>query len=322
MLDTILNKIIEEINKANRIALLVHVNPDGDALGSGLTMYIILKQLKKNVDLIIPSYPRIYDFLPHTSDIKENTNIKSYDLCICLDCASKERIFEPINNKIFDNAKKTIVIDHHSSNTLYGDLNYVVSEEPACSQILIKIIDKMNIRLTKKMGECLIAGIITDTGGYKNSNINSSTFLISSRLMDLDIDIHKVIKKLIDTKTMAQFELMKLVVNRMELLLDNKVAFSYITFDDMKEAGAFTGDHEGLVDIGRSIENVLVSVFIREDIDGYNISLRSNNDINVRDIAKSFNGGGHKVAAGCVINDTLDNAKKLILKRIEKEING
>ena len=89
----VVNKIIESIYNSNKVAVLVHVNPDGDALGSGLAMYIALKQLKKEVDLIIPSYPKIYEFLPQINEIKKDTLIRSYDLCICLDCASKERRF-------------------------------------------------------------------------------------------------------------------------------------------------------------------------------------------------------------------------------------
>ena len=139
--NNVVNEIIKSINNSNKIVVLVHVNPDGDALGSGLAMYIALKQLKKEVDLIIPSYPKIYDFLPQINEVKTDTLIRNYDLCICLDCASKERLFEP--KKIFDNSKKTIVIDHHRSNTNYGDINLVLGDEPACTQVLVYVFEKI-----------------------------------------------------------------------------------------------------------------------------------------------------------------------------------
>lgn len=316
----IVNKIIEYINNSNKIVVLVHVNPDGDALGSGLAMYIALKQLNKDVDLVIPSYPKIYDFLPQINEIKENTLVRSYDLCICLDCASKERIYEPKN--IFDNSKTTIVIDHHSSNTNYGDYNLVLGEEPACTQVLVSLFEQMNIKITKKIGECIAAGIITDTGGFKNYNVNAKTFEIVAKLMNLGIDVAKVTRELLETKTRAQFELMKIVTNRIELYDDGKIAFAYITKEDIKNVGAKEGEHEGLVDIAKSIKDVKVSVFAREENQGYNISFRSKDGINVREVAEFFGGGGHRAAAGCVINEELDVTRTKVLERVRKKING
>ena len=316
----VVNKIIESIYNSNKVAVLVHVNPDGDALGSGLAMYIALKQLKKEVDLIIPSYPKIYEFLPQINEIKTDTLIRSYDLCICLDCASKERIYEPKN--IFDNAKKTIVIDHHRSNTNYADINLVLGDEPACTQVLVYIFEKMGIRITKKIGECIAAGIITDTGGFKNSNVNSKTFEIAAKLMNLGIDVTKVSRELLETKTKSQFELIKMVTNRIELYEDGKISFAYITKEDIKNTNALVGEHEGLVDIGKSIKDVKVSIFVREDENGYNVSFRSKDGINVREIAESFGGGGHTAASGCVINETLDVTRTKLLERVRKSING
>ena len=320
MNNEVINKIIESIYNSNRIVVLVHVNPDGDALGSGLAMYIALKQLKKEVDLIIPSYPKIYDFLPQINEVKTDTLIRNYDLCICLDCASRERLFEP--KKIFESSKKTIVIDHHSSNTNYADINLVLGEEPACTQVLVSIFEQMGIRITKKIGECIAAGIITDTGGFKNANVNAKTFEITSKLMNLGIDVAKVTRELLETKTRSQFELIKIVTNRLELYEEGKIAFAYITKEDIKNINALEGEHEGLVDIGKSIKDVKVSIFIREDDKGYNVSFRSKDGINVREIAEYFGGGGHKAASGCVINETLDVTRTKLLERVRKSIDG
>lgn len=316
----VLNEIVKEIKDNYKICILVHVNPDGDALGGGLAMYIALKQLNKQVDLIIPTYPHIYNFLPRISEIKEDTNVINYDLCICLDCANKERIFEPRN--IFDNAKKTITIDHHRSNTMYSDINLVLGDEPACTQVLMTVFEKLNIELTKELGECIAAGIITDTGGFKNTNVNAYTFIIAYKLMNLGIDVSEVCRNLLETKTKPQFELIKLVTNRIEFYCDNKIAFSYITEKDMKEVGAELGDHEGLVDIGKSVKGVLVSIFIREDKDCFTVSFRSKGKINVREIAEYFGGGGHTAASGCLIKGTLDEVRNILITKVKEYING
>lgn len=315
----VVNNIITSIHNSNKIAVLIHVNPDGDALGSGLAMYIALKQLKKEVDLIVPSYPKIYEFLPQINEIKADTLINNYDLCICLDCANKQRIYEP--KKIFDNSKKTIVIDHHRSNTNYADINLVLKEEPACTQVLVYLFEKMGIRITKTIGECIAAGIITDTGGFKNTNVNIKTFEIVTKLMKLGIDVTKVSRELLETKTRSQFALIKIVTNRLEFYENGQIAFSYITKDDIKQAAALEGEHEGLVDIGKSIKDVKISIFIREDDNGYNVSFRSKDGINVREIAEFFGGGGHFAASGCIINESLDVTRKKLLERVRTKIN-
>ena len=180
----------------------------------------------------------------------------------------------------------------------------------------------MGIRLTKKIGECIAAGIITDTGGFKNANVNAKTFEITSKLMNLGIDVAKVTRELLETKTKSQFELIKIVTNRLELYEEGKIAFAYITKEDIKNTNALEGEHEGLVDIGKSIKDDKVSIFIREDDKGYNVSFRSKDGINVREIAESFGGGGHTAASGCVINEELDVTRTKLLERVRKSING
>ncbi len=159
-----LDNILEEIKKAKSIVILTHENPDGDAVGSTLAMYEALKQLgKENVDVIIPEYPRTYKFLPNV-DIVKKEETKNYDLAIALDCATIKMLNGWSN--YFEDAKVKIVIDHHGTNTMYGDLNYVNPDSPACTQILLTMFEYFGVEITSDIGKCILTGIITDTGRF------------------------------------------------------------------------------------------------------------------------------------------------------------
>lgn len=313
-----LDNILEEIKKAEKIVILTHENPDGDAIGSSLAMDLAIKQLGKNPDVIIPEYSRLFEFLPGSEDIKKESDIQKYDLAISIDCTDLKRL--KCGDKYFENAKSKIVIDHHGTNKMFGDFNFVNPVSPACCEILIGMFEYFGIEITKEIGSCIVTGIITDTGGFRYSGVTAETFEFTAELLRKGVNVSEIYKRVLDTKTRANFELNKLVSQRMEILEDGKVTFTYINLEDEKNVNAEEGDHEGLVEIGRDIEGVEVSVFIREKQDpkGYKISLRSNDYVNVSDVCLMFGGGGHPKAAGCFIQGDLEQAKTKILAEIKK----
>ena len=312
-----LDDILNEIQIAEKIVILTHEAPDGDAIGSSLAMKLALKQLGKTSDVIIPEFSRLFDFLPGADEIKKEGDIKEYDLAIALDCGDLNRL--KCREDYFETAKRKVQIDHHGSNTMFGDLNFVNPASPACCEILVEMFEYYGINIDKEMGSCLVAGIITDTGGFRYSKTSAETFEFTAELLQKGVNVSDIYKRVQDTKTKANFELTKLVINRMEMLEDGKVTFTYITQEDSKNIGAEVGDHEGLVEIGRDIEGVEVSIFIREKEDGtYKASLRSNSYVNVSDICLLFGGGGHQMAAGCAFKDDKEVVKEKLLNEIRK----
>lgn len=313
-----LDNIIEEIKKAENIVILTHETPDGDAIGSSLAMKLALKQLGKEADVIIKEYPKAFDFLPCRNEVMNESNIEKYDLAISVDCADFKRL---VGNEYFEKAKQTIVIDHHGSNTMFGDFNFVNPVAPACCQILIGMFEYFGIEINKELGTCILTGIITDTGGFKYSGVTPETFEFTSDLLSRGVNVSDIYKKVMDTKTKANFELQKKAINRMEFLEDGKITFTYITNEDLKEVNAQIGDHEGLVEIGRDIEGVEVSVFIRQKEDNenmYKISMRSNEYVNVSDVCLMFGGGGHQKAAGALIQGDIETVKQKIVNELKK----
>lgn len=314
-----LDEILKEIQKAQKIVILTHESPDGDAIGSALAMKLMLKEIGKKSDVIMQEYSRLYDFLPVANEIKSDSEILNYDLAISVDCATLKRISK---KEYFENATKTIVIDHHGSNEMYGDLNYVNPVSPACCEILAGMFEYFELNITKDIGTCLMTGIITDTGGFQYSGVNSETFEFAAELLRKGVDIPEIYKKTLRTKTKGNFELTKRVIDRMEILENGRVTFTYINSEDEKEVGAEPGDHEGLVEIGRDIEGVEVSIFIRQknQEDTYKISLRSSEYVNVSDICLLFGGGGHPRAAGALVQGNVQQIKEKVLKEVKKAL--
>ena len=230
-----LDEILKEIKDAEKIVILTHESPDGDAIGSSLAVKLMLENFDKNADVIIPEYSRLFNFLPAIDQVKTESEIKKYDLAISVDCADLKRLAK---KEYFEEAKKTIVIDHHGSNKMYGDLNYVNPVSPACCEILAGMFEYFEIDITKEIGTCIMTGIITDTGGFRHAGINPETFEFTAELIRKGVDIPDIYKRALRTKTKANFLLTKKVIERMEILEDGKVTFKWRDYKDnnkMKE---------------------------------------------------------------------------------------
>lgn len=200
---------------------------------------------------------------------------------------------------------------------MFADYNYVDQDAPACAQLLLVCLSYFNIEVTKEIGTCILAGIITDTGGFRYDGVTADTFRFVSDLCDKGIKVSKVYQQVFASKTRAKFELHKIALDRLEFLEDGKVTFTYITKADEEKVKAQNGDYDGIVENGRDVEGVEVSVFLRETEKGIKVSLRSKNYVNVSEVAMMFGGGGHIRAAGCTIQGSIEQAKNQLLNRVK-----
>ena len=302
------------IDQSNSILLHTHESPDGDAIGSVLGFYHYLVSINKTVDMVILDIPKVFDFLPSINRVVDNTN-KTYDLGIVLDCASKERIGQ--KEDLVSRCKNTICIDHHISNTNYCDVNLVEGNISSCCQVVYYLFKEWNVPVSKEIGESLISGVLTDTNGFGINNVDKNTYNLAADILDLGVNIHNIYNKVLCKKTMSQYELMRIAMDRLEFLYNSKIAFTYILKDDFDKVGAVTGEHEGIVDIGRNVEGVEVSIFLRED-NGFTVSLRSTGTVDVSKIASSIGGGGHFMASGAKLYGTLEETKETIINETKK----
>lgn len=308
-----MNNVIDIIKKNDNFVVLTHTNPDGDAIGSSLGMYHILKKLNKNVDVIINDVPKKFSYLNGYNDIKNSTN-KNYDYAIIVDTATKERIN---TEDVLNNVNNIVNIDHHISNKKYGDINYI-EDYPACAEIIYNIFKELNIELDKNIGEALANGIITDTGGLSHADVTNFTYKTIYELSNY-INMPKIYKNTLYTVTKAEFELKKIAINNLSFYKDNKIAYSFVIKDDIIKSGGTEYDAGALVNLAREIEGVYVSIFTKFLDNKVRISLRSNN-IDVNKIATLFNGGGHILASGIEINNV--NEYETIFKEVIKELGN
>jgi len=310
-----MNNIISEIKKSNNIVLLCHTNPDGDAVGSVLGMYHLLKKLGKEVEMVIKDVPTKFSFIEGYENIKSSSN-KTYDVAIILDTATEERINNP--NNIIESIKKTIVIDHHSSNTKYGDINFI-DNKPACCEIVYNLIKEMNIEMDEKICTPLCSGLLTDTGGLSHPDVKPSTYKVAGELSEI-ADIPSIYKKVLGTITKGQFELKKIGTKNLEFYKNNQITFTYITEEDLNRLELQKNEADILANLGRDIEGVEVAIYVRKYEDGNRASLRSNN-IDVNEVAKVFGCGGHKNAAGITSTMDFNILKEKLIEEVGKKID-
>ena len=300
--------IIEKINSAKKIVLLAHESPDGDAVGSIVAIYRILRCLGKEVDGFIEKVPVNCAFLLNSigKEIKtfdEADFCKIYDLCIALDCGDLDRMGEA--KVLFTNAKDTICIDHHFTNESFASANYIEPLAAATGEIIFDLAKEMKVSLDKEIATALYAAIVSDTGNFSHNNTTKRTFEIAGELIGYGVDITKISFHMFSETSLNRMIFLGKLLQNVEIFLDGKLAILTAKQEDIDEYKLEQSELDGMVDYARYIKGVEVGIFLKPRGDIFKVSLRSNGKVDVSGIAMTFNGGGHKFAAGCRV-DTLD----------------
>lgn len=324
-----MDKIINYIDEGNYFIVTSHVNPDGDNIGSTLAMYYYLKSINKEVYYVIDDdTPINLKFLLKDIEILNSEefaklNLKEFNL-IALDCGDLDRIC--IDNNLIKNAKKLICVDHHASNDNYGDFNYVVPEASSTCELVYNLFKKINKGkniqvIDKKIATALYTGVVTDTGKFSYSNTHPSTFEMAKDLLILGAETNKVICEVYGNNPYNYYKLLGEALNTLDIV-NNKIAVITLTQDMLSRNNINFKDTDGITPYCRDIENVEVGILVKEKSEEeIKISLRSKNYVDVSQIAKVFNGGGHVRAAGLtILNETIENATKMVIFETLKHI--
>lgn len=309
----------EQILKADTIAITGHIHPDGDCIGSCLALkqYILDNYSEKKVDIYLEPISSKFYFLSHADEIKnEPEKQKNYDLFFVLDCGSQDR-YEPFAEMV-NNAKTLIGIDHHISNDGFGDYYQIDPDASATCEVLCQIFEEDKI--SNECAQCLYTGIVHDTGVFKHSNTTRKTMEYAGMLLEKGVSSTKIIDETFYQKTFVQNQLLGKALLNSELYADGKIIFSDVSEEDFKELNAASSDSDGIIDQLRITKGVEAAIFLYPIEDGYKVSMRSNEKVNVSEIAKSYGGGGHIRAAGCSMKGTLKEIKDTLIKDITKQI--
>ena len=321
----------EAINliKSNKdILILTHKNPDGDAVGSVLGLAEALGCLDKNVECFSKdAVPDVFKFLPNVAIIKNQTNLKNYDLVILLDCALFSRT--GLNNikDIVDSFNNLLVIDHHPERTVesgYLDSYASIVDCSASSTAVLihNLLKELNLKITKDIAHCLLTGIFTDTGGFQHSNTDAQTLQAAAELMKKGPRVDKIAKNIFNSKSVSAIKLWGKALARIQRDENTEMVVSYLSKKDIEECGAKQEDISGLVSVINMVSDAKFSLLLTESDDNkIRGSLRSEEykGIDVSRIAKSLGGGGHKLASGFEmkggdVKDGVEKIKEMILE--------
>ncbi|MEF9932772.1 MAG: bifunctional oligoribonuclease/PAP phosphatase NrnA [Cetobacterium sp.] len=311
--------IKEKILNSEKIVITSHVNPDGDAIGSGIALYLglVKKFPNKKIKFILQDkVPKNLEFLKGTESILLSSEIQGNldsDLAIIVDSATLERIGD-VKNKI-ENIFK-INIDHHISNPLYGDIN-LVENISSTSEVMYSLLKDLEIDLDFNMAEAIYTGIVNDTGNFSHDNVTKKTFEIAGELIELGVNNSKIAKDFYASRTYIGMKILGKAFEEMRYIPEKKLTYFYLPYSELKALSGTKDDTEGLVEeINSNIESE-VSLFLREEENGtIKGSMRSKKDADVNAIASKFGGGGHIKASG--FSSTLPAEE--ILKIVEQSL--
>ncbi len=303
-----------------KFVILSHVNPEPDTIGAALSLYHYLRSTGKQVSVYnADGVPGFMKFMPHAEVVTVRVPSDHFDVAVCVDAGSTDML-----GKHFDRFKRqvTVNIDHHRTNTLYGDLNIVDPDAAAACELVFTLFRRAHITVDPTIAALLLAGIIYDTGSFRYRNTTRRTMKTAAELMYRGADMAAISEKLYENQSPGRLKLLNLVLGTLEISPDGKIASVELTKNMYKETGTTKEDSEGMIDYPKSIAGVAVAVLFREVSERtYKISLRSKSDLNISDVAETFGGGGHKNAAGCTMEGTLPDIKRRVLEKLRGRLH-
>lgn len=314
----ILSDILKDVKS---VGITGHIRPDGDCTGSVLALYnYILENMPEiDVDLYLEQPGSEFYYLKNIDKIKNTPEDKKYDVFFVLDCSSLDRI-EPFIS-CFNNASKTVCIDHHVSNTGFTDLSKIEPQASSACEVLYGTMDADKI--SRNVAECIYTGIIHDTGVFKYSCTSKKTMEIAGEMMEKGIDYSDIIDNTFYKKTYLQNQILGRALLESVLFYDGKCIFTTVTMDEMEFYGVTGRELGGIVEQLRLTDGVEVAIFLYQTgEEEYKVSLRSKKKIDVAAIATQFGGGGHVRAAGYTAKGSVYQIINSIGELIEKQYNA
>lgn len=315
------SQIMKRIEESNSIAILSHVMPDGDSIGSSIALFLSLVSIEKSVDIIVDDeVPDVYKFLDSFEKIQRAGFNKDYDTVFVLDCGDIERLGKA--KQYIDNTY-LINIDHHPSNTKFGTVNIINSEASATAEIIYDIILNMKLSINKNVAEALYTGISTDTGHFQYCNTSSKTHRITSDLVNYGLNVTDIYRKLYQNISKEKLLLLGKALGTLKFSYNDKISYAYLTKNQVIDCNAKDSDSDGIISHIRDINNVEVAIFFREiEENKIKVGLRSKSYIDVCEIAQSFGGGGHLRASGFTVYDCLDDVIEKVLTEVIRKFQA
>ncbi len=290
------------LSEGDQILLLCHKNPDGDTVGCAFALFYALTAMGKQARVACADpLPKKYAFL--YPDYMPEVDPK---MVVAVDVASQAQL----GSLAEDYADRIdLCIDHHGTNTHYAKEDLVVASAAAATEIVAEILNEMGEVWTPQIAECIYTGLSSDTGCFRYTNTTINTYHCAANMIEKGADSGKINLILFETKSRSRVALESRVLSQLQYEFDGMVAFAVISQEILKETGATEEEIDGIASLPRTIEGVQIAVTLRErDPRQYRVSIRTKGRFDAAMMCRQFGGGGHSAAAGCTIDDTLENA--------------
>src|SRR5690349_24167470 len=314
---TELKAIADALREHDRFLVVTHENPDGDALGSLLAATLALRHLGKDAVMYLPGrtpLPAEYDFMPLDDLVREAPADAAERVLLAVDCAKAERIGD---DAAVARAPLVLDVDHHHDNTRFGDLNLIVADASSTGEVLRDVFAELGVELTPELAEPLYIAIVTDTGRFQYANTTPKSLRLTAELVEAGADVHAVFQQVYESVEFAKLKLLARALGRAEVREGGRIVVSYLARTDFAEVGASEPYSEGIIDYLRAVEGAELAVLIREPPrdsgPSRRVSLRASVDeLDVSTIARLFDGGGHRQAAGFSAEQSVDEITERI----------
>ncbi|MDP3732611.1 MAG: bifunctional oligoribonuclease/PAP phosphatase NrnA [Candidatus Omnitrophota bacterium] len=320
-----LRKVVEYVKKHKNFLITSHTNPEGDALGSELAFYNMLKKLGKNATVINEdSLPYGYDFLPNKNKIikfKDNLKNIEFDCFVVLDCSDLSRTGEVY--RLNSRQKPILNIDHHISNKKFGNINWVEPYASSCSEMIYKLYKALGVTLDRDAAVSLYTGILTDTGSFRYSNATSFTHRAVSELLKFNLDVPQIYKSIYENIPFPDMKLLTRILPGIRQGAKGRIVWFQVKHNILRNKKLSFDLSEHILSFGRAIENAEVVVLFKENLGVKNeirLNFRSQGKVDVNKIAQFFGGGGHKTASGATVSGKLDEVRRRVLAKIKENL--
>lgn len=316
-----MNNIVKALQEKDRFLIVSHINPDGDSLGSSLGLACGLQSLGKEVGIISnDNIPEIYRFLQFEEFVLPQANPEEWNL-IVLDCGDLARTGRAA--ELAAKCKLCINIDHHLTNELFGDLNYVDAKAAAVGQVIYELLQQLSVKLDKKTASALYTALLTDTGGFRYANTDSKCLTVAGKLVEAGASPKEIAEKIYQQTSFSNLQLLSRTLAEIKTGCHGQIAWTHISQEMLEETKCSMEDADDIAAYLLSIKDVkLAAIFKEKEANYIRVSLRSKVDLDVSLLAEKFSGGGHAKAAGCTIRASLAEAENLIIAEMEKMVQN
>ena len=315
------SEIQQVIKSHQRFLLTTHVRADGDGIGAEIALFHLLKNMGKSVSIVNDSLtPQIYKFITPSTGMYVYPGVPhdKPEVVFVLDCPTLERLGKTMG--MFPEGVVIVNIDHHIANENFGKINWVVDDMCATGDVVLQLLREMKVDITPDMATALYVSIVTDTGRFTHSNTTSSTLRSAAFLIECGARHTDITRFVYSANSFNLIQLNVQSLATIRLHLGNQVATIWLTREMLERTKVNAIDTHDFADIPSSIEGIAVGVLLREMTkpDWVKVSLRSQNGLQVNTIAQKYGGGGHKYAAGCEIQGSIEAVQQTIIRELEK----